>query len=142
MTESIWKFKDWVPQYMINQLNLVHCYALSKNTNSIWFLYNNPILIDWDSLSYNMNAIDLLSKNIDKIYWNLLSSNPSANDLLSQNIDKIDPLSIFKNLNIFEIDYTAIKSRINIYSEELLMRALHPSRIQKMIDSGCDIDDL
>ena len=57
------------------------------------------------------------------------------------NQDKIDTLSIFKNPNIFEIDYIAIQTRMNIYSEELLIRALHPSRIQKMIDSGYDIDD-
>jgi len=62
--------------------------------------------------------------------------------LLSQNINKLSIKNLLKNPNIFEIDYIAIKTRMNIYSEELLMRALHPSRIQKMIDNGCNIEDL
>jgi len=59
-----------------------------------------------------------------------------------KNKDKIDEFTIFSNPNIFELDYSSIKTRMNLYSEELIMHTLHPSRIQKMIESGYDIDDL
>ena len=48
------------------------------------------------------------------------------------------------NPNIFEphYDYLKIKKRTHIYAEELFMKTLHPSRIQKLLDMGVDIDDL
>ena len=92
-------------------------------------------------LSMNPSALDLLSKNLDKVHWPHLSINPSAVNILSHNIDKINMFNLLHNPNIFEIDYTAIRTRMNVYSEELMMHALHPSRIQKMIDNGYDIDD-
>jgi len=107
-------------------------------------IYNtqNQDKIDWYELSANSSAIDLLTKNQDKIKWTFLSKNPAAIDLLMNNKSKINKLSIFNNPNIFELDYSAIKKRMNIYSEELMMHALHPSRIQKMIDNGYEPDDL
>jgi hypothetical protein len=34
------------------------------------------------------------------------------------------------------------KERMHILREELMMKALHPSRIERLIELGCDIDDL
>jgi len=42
----------------------------------------------------------------------------------------------------FELDYDALKKRCAIYKEELMQVALHPSRIQKILDSGISFDEL
>ena len=76
--------------------------------------------IDWRILSQNPNAISLLEKNQHKILWSWLSSNPS----------------------IFEIDYESLKERCAIYKEELMQIALHPLRIQKLLDAGISIGEL
>lgn len=72
--------------------------------------------------SSNPNAIDLLEEKPDKINWRYLSENPS----------------------IFEIDYyyDELNQRCLIYKEELIQKAFHPSRIQKLLDRGISIDDL
>ena len=53
------------------------------------------------------NAINLIETNIDKINWFNISSNPS----------------------IFEIDYNAIKKRIEPFIEELMMKCYHPEKL-------------
>ena len=68
--------------------------------------------IDWDELSENPNAIHLLEKNIDKIYWHSLSNNPS----------------------IFKLDYEVLEKRCNIYKEELIKKAMHPSIILRYLN--------
>jgi hypothetical protein len=64
--------------------------------------------------------MNLLKDNQNKIYWVSLSYNPY----------------------IVELDYDALKERCNIYKEELIQRAMHPSRIQKYLDMGIDLEDL
>jgi len=54
----------------------------------------------------------LLEKNKDNIDWNGLSRNPS----------------------IFELDYEALEKRCNIYKEELMKKALHPSIIKRYLN--------
>ena len=76
--------------------------------------------INLDNLSYNPNAFSILKKNLDKINWRNLSGNPS----------------------IFELNYDYLKERCNLYKEELIQKALHPSRIQKYLDMGFSIDEL
>ena len=76
--------------------------------------------INWDNLSFNPNAISILKKNQDRIHWKELSENPS----------------------IFELNYDYLKERCNLYKEELIKKALHPSRIQKYLDMGFSIDEL
>jgi len=49
---------------------------------------------------------------VDKINWYLLSRNPS----------------------IFELDYEALEKRCNIYKEELIKKALHPSVIIRYLN--------
>ena len=66
-----------------------------------------------DSLSSNTNAIHLLNKNLDKIYWECVQ----------------------ENTNLFELDYLAMsKEKNKIIEYELMIKALHPSRVSKWLD--------
>ena len=42
----------------------------------------------------------------------------------------------------FNLDYDALKYSCSIYKEELIQKALHPSRIQKYLIMGYEIDEL
>lgn len=61
--------------------------------------------------------------------------------------NEINYPDLLQKINIFEFDYNALVDynslnvRCNIYKEELIMTALHPSRIQKYLDQGIDLDD-
>jgi hypothetical protein len=73
----------------------------------------------------------------------LLSTNPNAIHLLEANQDKIWMFQrLLTNPAIFELDYEALKERCDIYKEELIQKAFHPSRIQKYLDMGISIDEL
>jgi hypothetical protein len=95
---------------------------------------------------------DLIEKNIDKLNesnWFFLSENPKAIHLIEKNLDKLDDgcwSFLSKNPNIFEIEheyhYEEIRKRCLIYKEELIQKTMHPSRIQKLLDSGISIDEL
>ena len=117
---------------------------LSENPNAIHLLEKNQDKINWAELSRNPNpyAIALLEKNQDKIDWKSLALNPNAIHLLEANQDKIIWHRLSTNPAIFEIDYEALKKRCLIYSEELIQKAFHPSRIQKYLDMGISIDEL
>jgi hypothetical protein len=84
-------------------------------------LEENPEKIDWDKLCLNPNAIHLLERNQDKIYWFWLPLNPS----------------IFKK----SVNYNGLVERMNIIREELMMKCMHPSRLERWIEMGGDIDD-
>jgi hypothetical protein len=45
------------------------------------------------------------------------------------------------NPNIFELNYDFLKRRMDILREELMMKAWHPSRIEKWLDAGMDLED-
>jgi hypothetical protein len=94
-------------------------------------------------LSGNPNAIHLLEKNLEKIDWFRLSGNPNAIHLLEQNREKIDWVSLSENPSIFKkkLDYKFLKERMNIIREELIMKCMHPSRLERFIEMGGDIDD-
>jgi len=85
-----------------------------------------------------------LEKNPGKINWSILSSNPNAIQLLEKNQDKIDWYNFLANPTIFEetYEYDVIKEKMDIFKEELICKALHPTNIKKWIESGIDIDDL
>ena len=46
------------------------------------------------------------------------------------------------SIEIFELDYNALKKRCSTYKEELIQTALHPFRIQKYLEQGIEIDDM
>ena len=75
---------------------------LSKNSNAIDYLEQNPSIIDWDSLCENKNplAIKLLEENLDRLTtkgWNNLCGNINAVHIIEQNLDRINNTS-FVNL--------------------------------------------
>jgi len=78
---------------------------------------------------------------MDKVEWSALSQNPNAMDILKNNIDKINWNSLSLNPNIFELNYAFLKGRMDILREELMMKTWHPSRIEKWLDAGMDIED-
>jgi hypothetical protein len=84
-------------------------------------LEKNQEKIDWYSLSGNPNAMRLLEKNQDKVNWVELSNNPS----------------IFKKT----INYKYLYQRMNIVREELMMKCMHPRRLERFLEMGGDIDD-
>ena len=63
-------------------------------------------------MSSNPNAIPLLKENQDKILWSRLSQNPS----------------------IFQVDYQALKTRIEPFKEELIARCFHPDRLVRYLE--------
>ena len=79
----------------------------------------------WSTMSYippgNPNAIHLLEKNQEKIDWRNISENPS----------------IFKKV----VNYEFLKKRMDIIREELMMKCMHPSRLERWVEMGGDIDD-
>ena len=92
-----------------------------RSFNAIHILEKNPEKAIWCNMSSNLNALHLLERNREKINWHFLSMNPS----------------IFKK----EINYNFLKERMNIIREELIMKCMHPSRLERWIEMGGDIDD-
>ena len=123
-----YKLRDWID---INKLNWNY---LSSNPNAIKLLKENPDKIDWDYLSSNKNAIELLKEKPDKINWKYLSLNINAIELLKENQDKIKWEFISFNTAIFTYDYEKIKKNKKELNEELVIKALHPKRMLKLME--------
>jgi hypothetical protein len=139
--------------------------SCNRSYEAIDYLENNPQIIYWDWLSENPYAIDILLKNQDrinwgsfnknphpkaveliieqnKIIWETFLTNPTAIEIIKRNKDMITS-AIWENPEIFEIDYEAMaKQRMDLLREELMMKTLHPSRIEKWLEAGLSIDDL
>jgi alkylated DNA nucleotide flippase Atl1 len=62
--------------------------------------------------------------------------------ILKKNPDKINWVLISLNPNIFELDYGFLRKRMDIIREELMMKAWHPLRVMKWVESGLDMEDL
>ena len=58
-----------------------------------------------------------------------LSLNPRATNFLDTNPDKINWFRFSWNQAIFQIDYQALKTRIETFKEELIARCFHPDRL-------------
>ena len=63
-------------------------------------------------MNSNWKGIKLLSENQDKINWCVLSKNPS----------------------IFTYDYKAIKNKNQDLNEEIIIKALHPKRMLRLME--------
>jgi hypothetical protein len=76
-------------------------------------------------------------------YWSNLSWNthPDAILILKQNQDKIDWRELSMNPGIFEetLDKEGLKKRMDIIREELLIKAMRPSRLSQI--DAFDQDD-
>jgi len=106
----------------------------------------NPLIdierLTWKFLSQNSSpgAIKLLENNLDKIDWYYLSQNPNAIHILENNIDKLNWYRLSANPNIFVLDYEFLKERMDIIREELMMKAWHPTRVNKWLEAGMDME--
>ena len=112
---------------------------LSREPSAIGILEKNINLIDWVELSMNPGAVHLLKANPDKIVWRSIcyNHNPKAVDLLKNNMDIMDPFNwtiLSKNPGIFELDYEALKKRIEPLKEELIQSSMHPNRISRLLE--------
>jgi len=79
--------------------------------------------MDWYSLSSDPYIIDFIQKDVENIKW-------------------IEYRELLKNPIIFELDYDALKKHCSIYAEELIQKAMHPSRYQKYLDDGYELDEI
>jgi len=127
-------------------LNRITWSVLSRNPAAIDILLRYPYNITWTTFSENPHplAIKHMRANKDKIYWEGLLGNPGAMDLIKEMSEtKHINEYIWFNPSLFEVDYIRMtEQRMSILREELMMKTLHPSRIQRLIELGCDIDDL
>ena len=132
----MYKLINWIDKDKISW------FGLSRNPNAIQLLEQNQDKIDWVGLSRNPNAIHLLEQNQNKIEWDELSRNPNAIHLLENNLDKINWTYLSENPSIFELDYIKMaESRTKIILEDLMKNVLHPSRLDRYIKLGGNIDD-
>uniref|UniRef100_A0A6C0JPA6 DUF4116 domain-containing protein n=1 Tax=viral metagenome TaxID=1070528 RepID=A0A6C0JPA6_9ZZZZ len=117
--------------------------SLSSNSAAIEYLEENMDKINHWGLSWNSAAIHIIEKHLSQVSWMGLSANPSAIHLLKQNPDKIDWLQLSTNPFIFEYDYQSLSiQRTGIILEELMMKTLHPTRIEYWLNNGMTIDDI
>lgn len=63
----------------------------------------------------------LREKNVEKLNWSALSSNPS---IITQ-----------------KINYAFLRKRMSLIREELLMKSMLPSRLERFIEMGGNVDD-
>jgi hypothetical protein len=114
---------------------------LCLNPNAIHLLERNQDKIGWTQLSSNPNAIYLLEQNPDKFHGDFLSSNPKAIHLLKQHPEKIYWYYLSTNPSIFEPDYQSMSiDRTKIIYQELMEKALHPSRVLQWMEEDEDFD--
>ena len=155
--------------YIIKQnihKNYIRRLCMNESTELINYIYKHYYTyIDWKVLSRNCGAVDILLKNMDKIDYMSLSAN-SHPKIIKLMMEVYPHYIVWRNFirhvpdyafivksnpefkewiwaNPIIFDYKAIsKYKMDIIKEELMMKALHPSRIEKLIEMGLDIDDL
>lgn len=77
--------------------------------------------------------------------WKMLAQNPNpemVRSLMEKNWEKIKWAHLSDHPSIFELSYTWLKKRCDIYREDLMKVAMHPSKIQRLLDMGYEIEDL
>ena len=95
-------------------------------------LQYNPI----NSIYNNIEFKNILENNPDKVQWVLKM-------LDSFGCDESLYIKIIENVNIVTFDYQKMAiERTRILREELMMKVLHPSNIERWLNSGFTIDDL
>jgi len=50
-------------------------------------------------------------------------------------------MNTFKNISKYRICYICEENKKNLIKEELVAKAWHPSRVEKWLEAGMDIDD-
>ena len=138
-----------------------------QDPKTFHLLEKNPEKINWDYLCMGLKKISLplLLKNPEKINWNLfsfseislplfelyqeklvrwaISISSFGFHLLQKYPEKIEWWALSANPSIFMAitNYKFLKKRMDIIREELVMKCMHPSRLERWIEMGGDIDD-
>lgn len=135
------------------------------NINDLWgYLGSNPDALSlienhleyvnsyslWYELSKNPCALHILDKYPNKIDWEGLKDNPNP-DIYTlvekyrfgegENIDK-NIRNFWDSPHLFTYDYDAMRDSNRELKEAIIQEAWHPSRIQKWLDAGVDLEDL
>ena len=128
------KLRDWANE----NLDMLNFKGLLENPSAIHILEENLDSLDsvcWNALSENPSAIHILEENLDRVNWMMLSSNTAAIHILEENLDRVNWKMLSSNTAIFEIDYNALKKKIEPFKEELIQTCFHPTRLTYYLDT-------
>ncbi len=118
----------------------------SKNTGAYSLLEKHIDKIIWDWFSCNSEGIGLLAKNLGKLDWKNFSLNDKAIPILLQHLDKVDWDNVSRNtaiMEMFPLDYVAMKERNKAFLEELVAVVYHPARLWRLsVEYECEFSDL
>jgi len=138
-------FDKNITKYNFDTIDVKWCekYILwiSRHPYPVSMLEKNPDDlgdVDWYLLSSNPYAIRLLEENPDKIHWYSLSLNPAALKIMARYPRNVYFFNLMENPAVYELDYEALKLRMDIFREELIARAIHPKRVQRLIEMAGD----
>ena len=93
-------------------------------------------------MSYQINSS---RGEYDWDMWKMLAQNPNSEmvrSIMEKNWEKIKWAYLSDHPVIFELSYTWLKTRCDIYREDLMKVCMHPSKIQRLLDMGYEIEDL
>jgi hypothetical protein len=103
--------------------------------NEIIHYYGPPLYSPVYALMINTEFLEILKINPIKVFWIFDKIIPYIDTYFISNI-------IFNN-DFIELDYQYLSiQRTNLLREELMMKTLHPSRIEKWLNEGLTIEDL
>ncbi len=129
----------------------------SYNPSAFHILEKNIDKINWRTLNLygNEKHMKLLEKYLhdpEKVDWISLCSNPHGIGIIKNNMDKIGPgigmgwKYLSKNENImqlFQLDYDAMKERNKLFVEELTSVIANPARLLRICEQyNMDFNDL
>ena len=120
----------------IQSMTHLHWSCLSRIEEALPLLALHLDKVNWSEFTVNPNpaVIPILEKNLDKVSKLYFCTNPNVLPILEKEPEKIDWCFFGWNQSIYEPDYESIRTRINIYKEELIAAAMHPRRIKKIME--------
>lgn len=104
--------------------------------------------LPFHSADYNVCKMILRQINkgdYDWDMWKMLAQNPNSEmvrSIMEKHPDKIKWAYLSEHPCIFTFDYEAMRKRCAVFSEDLVKVTMHPSKIQRLLDMGYEIEDL
>jgi hypothetical protein len=131
-----------------NNLEKISRFWFSRNPNAISILEENPQFIEFFELLRNPNAISLLEKNIlhitlhqaEELVYNtkgieLFQKLFEIGTIPQDDFDYLVANRLQENKSLFDLDYQAMsKIRVRTIYDELISKALHPSRVEQWLN--------
>jgi hypothetical protein len=103
--------------------------------NELSDYFGPPLYSPVYALMVNTEFLETLKTNPIKVFW--------VFDKIIPHIDTYLLSNILFNIEFIELDYQYLSiQRTNVLREELMIKTLHPSRIEKWLNEGMTIDDL